>query len=67
MEMSFLFRIANQVNWNVTPPHGYTPNIKILDIIKISLPKFNGSKVDENPMEFIDEAYQIVALMGISP
>lgn len=29
--------------------------------------KYHGSKVDEDPMEFIDEAYWIVAIMGVPP
>ncbi|XP_055824674.1 uncharacterized protein LOC129893202 [Solanum dulcamara] len=29
--------------------------------------EFNGSKLDEDPMEFIDEVYQIMAIMGVPP
>ncbi|XP_055830787.1 uncharacterized protein LOC129899798 [Solanum dulcamara] len=29
--------------------------------------EFDGSKVNEDPIEFIDEVYQIVAIMGIPP
>ena len=30
-------------------------------------PEFEGSKVDEDPMQFIEECYRIVAIMGVPP
>lgn len=28
-------------------------------------PKYHGSKVDEDPMEFIDKAYRIMVIVGV--
>ena len=30
-------------------------------------PEFEGSKFDEDPMQFINECYRIVAIMGVLP
>ena len=36
------------------------------DFSRINPPNFYGSKVDENPQEFIDEVYKILYAMGVS-
>lgn len=33
--------------------------------MRMNLPEYHGSIVEECPMEFIDEAYRIVAIMGV--
>lgn len=40
--------------------------IRIWDLIIMKPPEFHGSKMDVDPQEFIDEAYKIMAIMGVS-
>ncbi|XP_055824236.1 uncharacterized protein LOC129892674 [Solanum dulcamara] len=61
--------MVNQANQGVVPPPPQMPTstIRIWDFKRMNLPKFDGSKVDEDPIKFIDESYQIVAIMGVPP
>ena len=51
-------------------PHPYqevtTMASCLKDFSRINPPNFYGSKVDENPQEFIDEVYKILYAMGVS-
>ena len=35
--------------------------------MRINPSVFHGSKVDEDPQEFIDEVYKILSIMGVGP
>ncbi|WMV30312.1 hypothetical protein MTR67_023697 [Solanum verrucosum] len=40
--------------------------IRVRDFTRMNPSDFHGSKVDEDPQEFIDEIYKIVEIMGVS-
>ncbi|WMV50725.1 hypothetical protein MTR67_044110 [Solanum verrucosum] len=39
---------------------------RVRDFMRMNPPKFNGSKVEENPQEFIDKLYKILDIMGVT-
>ena len=39
---------------------------RLRDFFRMNSPTFYGSKVDEDPEEFIDEVYKILYAMGVS-
>ena len=43
------------------------PASRIRDFQRMNPPEFEGSKVDEDPMQFIEECDRIVAIMGVPP
>lgn len=57
--------MANQVNQGVQAPHAPTPGSRVRDFMRMNPPKFYGSKVDEDPQEFIDEVYKVLAIMDV--
>src|SRR5688500_15054049 len=60
--------VANQANREVAPPP-QVPNraSRIRNFQRMNPPEFEGSKVDEDPMQLIEECYHIVAIMGVLP
>ena len=64
-----LFRsVANQANRGVDPPPPVlNPTSRIRDFQRMNPPEFEGSKVVEDPIQFIEECYRIVAIMGVPP
>ncbi|WMV50003.1 hypothetical protein MTR67_043388 [Solanum verrucosum] len=40
---------------------------RVRDFIRMNPPKIYGSKVEEDPQEFIDEVYKILDIMGVAP
>lgn len=43
-----------------------TPASRVIDFARKNLLEFHGSKVDENPHEFIGGVYKVVMIMGVS-
>ncbi|XP_049391569.1 uncharacterized protein LOC125855999 [Solanum stenotomum] len=40
---------------------------RVRDFIRINPPILNGSKIEEDPYEFIDEVYNVLAIVGVTP
>jgi len=61
--------VATQANREVPAPPPQVQNSAswIRDFQRMNPPEFEGSKVDEDPMQFIEECYRIVAIMGVPP
>lgn len=55
--------VANQ---GVAPPQVSTLATRIQELMRINPPEFHGYKADEGPKKFIDKAYKIVVIMGVS-
>lgn len=47
------------------PPQVLTPSTHFRDFMRLDPPRFHGCEIEEDLIDFIDEAYQIVAVMGI--
>ena len=55
--------MTDQDNLNVAPhPHQQVTNMvsRLRDFTWINLPTFYGTKVDEDPKEFVDEVYKVL-------
>uniref|UniRef100_M1BQ67 Gag-pol polyprotein n=1 Tax=Solanum tuberosum TaxID=4113 RepID=M1BQ67_SOLTU len=37
---------------------------RVREFARMNPPKFDGSKVEEDPQEFMEEVYKILAIMG---
>uniref|UniRef100_M1DPX8 Gag-pol polyprotein n=1 Tax=Solanum tuberosum TaxID=4113 RepID=M1DPX8_SOLTU len=48
-------------------PNASTTTSRIRDFTRMNPPTFYGSKVDEDPQEFIDEVFKVLEAMGVSP
>lgn len=58
--------LANQANKKIViPPQVPSLTTRVTNFIRMSPPEFHGPKMEEELVEFIDEAYRIVAIMGI--
>lgn len=56
--------MANQVKRGIVfPPQARNLATRILDFVRMNTPEYYGSKVDEDPMEFLDEANWIVEII----
>ncbi|WMV18900.1 hypothetical protein MTR67_012285 [Solanum verrucosum] len=51
--------VANQVQQGAQAPRTTTPGERVRDFMRMNPPVFHGSKVDENPQEFIDEGGKV--------
>ncbi|WMV50058.1 hypothetical protein MTR67_043443 [Solanum verrucosum] len=40
---------------------------RVRDFTRMNPPDFHGSKVEEDPQEFIDEVYMVFVIMGVTP
>lgn len=49
----------------VIPPQVSTLATWVRDFMKMSPSMFYGSRMEEDPIYFIDEAYIIIAIMGV--
>src|SRR5688572_6162053 len=54
--------ITMQASRNMT-----TPASRVRDFTRMNPPVFYGSKVEEDPQEFIDQLLKIVNIMGVNP
>ena len=52
----------------VSRPHQQVTTMasRLRDFTRMNPPTFYGSKVDEDPQEFIDEVYKILYAIGVS-
>lgn len=53
-------------NQGVAPPQVPTIATRIQELMRMNPSEFHGYKVDEGPKKFIDKAYKIVVIMGVS-
>ena len=61
--------MTTQANWDIaTRPHQQVTTMasRLRDFTRMNPPTFYGSKVEEDPQEFIDEVYKILLTMGLS-
>uniref|UniRef100_M1DB37 Gag-pol polyprotein n=1 Tax=Solanum tuberosum TaxID=4113 RepID=M1DB37_SOLTU len=59
-----------QANMDVVVPVNLnvgTMSSKLRGFTRINPPKFHGSKVEEDPQEFIDEVYKVLMIIGVTP
>ena len=57
-----------QMNWEVghrMPPHAITMVSYLRDLTRMNPHMFFGSKVDEDPQDFLDKVYNIL-VMGVN-
>ncbi|WMV18788.1 hypothetical protein MTR67_012173 [Solanum verrucosum] len=66
LAQAMMARANREVVARVNPNVG-TVVARVRDLTRINPPKFYGSKVEEDPQEFIDEVYKILAIMGVTP
>ena len=57
--------VANQVQQGAQAPRTTTPGERVRDFMRMNPPVFHGSKVDEDPQEFIDEVCKILTIMDV--
>ncbi|KAH0746323.1 hypothetical protein KY285_007980 [Solanum tuberosum] len=61
----FAQAMANQANHGAQAPQAPTPASRVRDFVRMNPPEFYGSKLDEDPQEFIDEVHKILAIVGV--
>lgn len=59
--------LSNQANKEIiVPTQVPTSATRVHDFMRMNLLKFHGSKVDKDPIEFIEEGYKVVAMIGVT-
>ena len=61
--------MTTQANRDVAPrPHQQVTTMasNLRDFTRMNPPTFYGSKVDEDPQEFLDEVYEVLYSMGVT-
>lgn len=59
--------LSTQANIEISiSPQVATPATRVRDFMRMSHPEFHDSKMEDDPINFIDEAYRIVVVMGVS-
>lgn len=58
--------MANQANQGSQASHALTLTSMVRDFTRMNPLMFHSSKVEEDPQEFINEMYQILAIIGVS-
>lgn len=48
------------------PPHAPILEARVRECSRINPPEFHGSKADHNDQEFIDELYDVLAIIGVN-
>ena len=48
-------------------PNPRTPSSRIWDFMRMNPPSFHGTKVDEDPQDFIDDVFKVIDVMGVTP
>lgn len=60
--------VVSQANVGVGhQPNASTPTSRIRDFMTMNPPTFHGTKVDEFSQGFIDEVFEVVEAMGLTP
>jgi len=57
---------ANREDFTAVNANMGTTATRIRDFTRMKPSEFHGSKVDEDPQEFIDKVYKIVGIMEVS-
>ncbi|WMV50320.1 hypothetical protein MTR67_043705, partial [Solanum verrucosum] len=57
--------VANQVQQGAQGPRTTTVGERVRDFMRMNPLVFHGSKVDEDPQEFIDEVCKILTIMDV--
>ena len=60
-----LAQMANAITMQAGP-NMTTPASRIRDFTRMNPPVFYGSKVEEDPQEFIDQVLKVVTIMGVT-
>ena len=60
--------MASQINLTMVPRLNvveHTMTSRFRDFVRMNLPMFLGSKVDDDPQKFLDAVYKVLSVMGL--